>query len=88
MKPTESPETAVQKSKNVIGTIVSLGKNKEASVKVSFTRIHPVYKKALRRTRKFLCHNALPDLVVGDAVEIRQIRPMSKTKYFSIVKKM
>ena len=76
------------KGKNFVGTIVALCAEKTVKVEVSYMKKHPIYKKSLKRTRRFACHNELSDMRIGDTVEICQIRPMSKTKHFSIVKKV
>jgi small subunit ribosomal protein S17 len=46
---------------------------------------HPKYKKFLRRTKKFLVHDAGNTAKVGTVVDIREIRPMSKRKRFTLV---
>lgn len=46
---------------------------------------HPKYKKYLRRTKKFLVHDAGNTAKVGDVVEIKEVRPMSKRKSFALV---
>lgn len=76
------------KGKNFVGTVVSVALSKTVKVEVSYVKKHPIYKKSLHRTRRFACHNELSDIGVGDTVEICQIRPMSRTKHFSIVKKI
>jgi len=76
------------KGKNFIGTVVSLTMQKTAKIEVAYMKKHPLYKKALRKTRRFACHNELSDIALGDKVEIRQVRPVSRTKHFSVVKKI
>ena len=76
------------KGKNLVGTVVALHGVKTAKVEVPYVKKHPLYKKSLKRTRRFACHNELTDIAVGDTVEICQIRPMSRTKHFSLVKKI
>lgn len=46
---------------------------------------HPKYKKYLRRTKKFLVHDAGNTANIGDVVDIKEIRPMSKRKHFTLV---
>lgn len=46
---------------------------------------HPKYKKYLRRTKKFLVHDAGNTAKVGETVEIKEVRPMSKRKSFTLV---
>ena len=48
---------------------------------------HPKYKKFQRRTSKFLVHDAGNTAVVGQSVEIKEVRPMSKRKSFILVTK-
>lgn len=47
--------------------------------------MHPKYKKYLRRTKKFLVHDAGNTAKVGDVVDIREVRPISKRKSFELV---
>jgi small subunit ribosomal protein S17 len=46
---------------------------------------HPKYKKYLRRTKKLLVHDAGNTAKVGDVVDIKEVRPMSKRKTFQLV---
>lgn len=46
---------------------------------------HPKYKKYLRRTKKFLVHDKGNTAKVGEVVDIKEIRPMSKRKSFALV---
>lgn len=46
---------------------------------------HPKYKKFLRRTKKFLVHDAGNTAKVGQIVDIKEVRPMSKRKSFALV---
>ena len=46
---------------------------------------HPKYKKYLRRTKKFLVHDKGNTAKVGETVEIKEVRPISKRKSFELV---
>jgi small subunit ribosomal protein S17 len=48
---------------------------------------HPKYKKFMRRTKKFLVHDAGNTAVVGTMVDIQETRPRSKRKHFELVTK-
>ena len=48
---------------------------------------HPKYKKFLRRTKKYLVHDAGNTATVGSVVDIKEVRPMSKRKTFALVTK-
>ncbi len=54
----------------------------EKTVVVGVTRRveHPLYKKYIRRTKKFLAHNDLLECGVGDLVRIEETRPLSRRK--------
>ncbi len=58
-------------------TIVVLGERK---VK------HPLYGKFIRRSTKYHAHDENNECGVGDTVEIRECRPLSKTKSWLLVK--
>ncbi len=57
------------------------------TVTVAVTRYvkHPKYQKYAKRTKKYLAHNPGNTVAVGDAVSIRESRPISKTKRFVVV---
>jgi small subunit ribosomal protein S17 len=46
---------------------------------------HPKYKKFLRRTKKYLVHDQGNTAKVGDVVDIKEVRPISKRKSFALV---
>lgn len=46
---------------------------------------HPKYKKFMRRTKKFLVHDKGNTAKVGDVVDIKETRPISKRKSFELV---
>jgi small subunit ribosomal protein S17 len=48
---------------------------------------HPKYKKYLRRTKKYLVHDAGNTAKVGEVVDITETRPISKRKSFKLVTK-
>ncbi|HEY6054236.1 MAG TPA: 30S ribosomal protein S17 [Gaiellaceae bacterium] len=54
--------------------------DKTIVVKVDVIKIHPRYKKVIRRTRKFHAHDEQNQAHVGDVVRIVETRPLSKTK--------
>lgn len=71
--------------KQLIGTITSLKNTNTATVLVESQWQHPVYKKYVKRSKKFACDTANFDtLAEGMKVEIGESRPLSKTKHFVI----
>lgn len=74
--------------KNIQGVISSLKMNKTAIVTVERMWTHPLYQKSVKRSKKYACNfdPSQMTLAMGDQVEIKEIKPVSKTKHFAIVK--
>lgn len=68
------------------GHVVSDKMDKTITVLVERLVRHPVYGKYMRRSSKFHVHDADSIAKMGDAVEIKESRPYSKTKSWSLVK--
>ncbi len=66
--------------KERIGVVTSTAMNKTITVAVEGVRRHPIYKKAIKRTRKLKAHDEENTCNVGDVVRICETRPLSKTK--------
>jgi small subunit ribosomal protein S17 len=62
------------------GVVVSSAMDKTIVVKVEMIKIHPRYKKVIRRSQKFHAHDEQNKANVGDVVWIVETRPLSKTK--------
>ena len=67
------------------GTVVSTKMKDTATVAVERYVKHPKYKKFLRRTKKYLVHDAGNTATVGQKVEIKEVAPISKRKRFTLV---
>lgn len=70
------------------GTITSLKNTKTATVSVTSSHMHPLYKKFVRSSKKFACHYEDIKLELGDEVVIEETRPLSKTKHFRVISKV
>jgi ribosomal protein uS17 len=77
---TPKPETTPAARQERRGIVVSDKGEKTIVVQVDVTKIHPKYKKVVRRTRKFHAHDEQNTAGVGDVVRIVESRPLSKTK--------
>ena len=75
-------------AKVLTGKVISTKMTKTAVVLVERKLRHATYKKIISRRKKFKAHNESLELVVGDVVEIREVRPLSKDKRFMVVKKV
>lgn len=69
------------------GKVVSSKMTDTITVAVERYVKHPKYKKFLRRTKKYLVHDAGNTATVGSVVDIKEVRPMSKRKTFALVTK-
>ncbi|MEK7627880.1 MAG: 30S ribosomal protein S17 [Patescibacteria group bacterium] len=70
--------------KTLRGIVVKAAMTDTATVSVRRFVKHPKYKKYLTREKCYLVHNAGNKARVGDAVVIRETRPISKLKHFTI----
>ena len=77
-------EAAVKKI--ITGTVVSNKMNKTVVVSVERKFIHRTFKKVVKRTRKFRCHDEKNECSVGDFISMREVRPLSKTKRWNLEK--
>jgi small subunit ribosomal protein S17 len=66
----------------ITGHVVSNKMKKTITVLVERRVKHPVYEKVVTRSAKYHVHDELEQAKVGNLVEIRQSRPMSKTKFW------
>lgn len=57
-------------------------------VAVVSSRRHPIYRKAVKRTKHFVAHVEGNEYEVGDVVKIEETKPMSKTKHFIVLSKV
>jgi small subunit ribosomal protein S17 len=63
-----------------IGRVVSDKMEKTVVVAVDSVRRHPLYRKRITRTSKFLAHDEQNACKPGDIVRIEETRPLSKRK--------
>jgi small subunit ribosomal protein S17 len=74
------PERERGRRKERRGIVVSAGMDKTIVVRVDTVKPHPVYKKIVRRSRRFHAHDEANVAKAGDVVRIVETRPLSKTK--------
>ncbi|HLJ90967.1 MAG TPA: 30S ribosomal protein S17 [Candidatus Angelobacter sp.] len=63
-----------------IGQVVSTKMNKTIVIEVSMRKSHALYRRVIKKTRKFYAHDENNTAHVGDTVEIEETRPLSKLK--------
>ena len=79
-------ETKKSGGKVVVGEVVSDKMEKTIVVRVVRTLRHPFWGKIIRRHKKFKVHDELNTAKIGDLVEIKESRPLSKDKYMTLVR--
>jgi small subunit ribosomal protein S17 len=68
------------------GVVISNKMDKTVVVEVSRTVIHPVYKKFVRRRKRFMAHDEDNRCNIGDQVMIVETRPLSRQKNWRVRK--
>ena len=80
-------EAVVRNERKVrAGVVVSDKMDKTVVVAVHDKIKHPIYKKTMNKTKKYKVHDENNEAGVGDRVEIEETRPLSKDKYFRLVR--
>ncbi|MDP2193276.1 MAG: 30S ribosomal protein S17 [Alphaproteobacteria bacterium] len=69
------------------GIVVSDKADKTVTVKVETTIMHPVYKKYIKRHKKYAAHDPNNSFKIGEKVCIMECAPISKTKTWAVVEK-
>ena len=68
----------------MVGTVVSDKMQKTVVVAVENRFPHPIYQKIISRTTRYKAHDADHHCKVGDRVRIRESRPMSAQKRWTV----
>ena len=68
------------------GTVVATKSEKTISVSVVRKVMHPVYKKYIKKTKKYAAHDEENSCSIGQIVKIQENKPISKTKRWILIK--
>ena len=68
------------------GTVVGTKMNKTIVVEVATKRNDPLYTKRVKYSKKYYAHDENNEAKLGDVVEVRECRPLSKTKSWTLVR--
>ena len=69
------------------GVVVSSSSNKTITVGVTRRIKHKLYKKIIRRTKKYHAHDENNEYNIGDIVSIIECKPLSKSKTWKVLSK-
>lgn len=67
------------------GVVVSDKGDKTVTVLVERRVMHPLYKKFIKRSKRYHAHDEANAYKVGDVVRIEECRPISKTKSWTVL---
>ena len=67
------------------GIVISDKADKTITVRVERRVPHPLYRKIIRRSKKFAAHDPDNRCKVGETVRIRECRPISKSKTWEVI---
>ena len=68
------------------GKVIKKSGDKTVSVLVTRQTTHPIYKKIIRVSKKYLAHDANNTIALGENVKIQETKPSSKNKSWEIIK--
>jgi small subunit ribosomal protein S17 len=76
--------TEVSRRNEKVGLVVSTKMQKTIVVEIEMRKAHPKYKRVMKSNKKFYAHDEQNSARVGDVVRIREARPLSKLKRWSL----
>ena len=79
-----SAEAQPSRRNEKVGLVVSTKMQKTIVVEIEMRKAHPKYKRVLKSNKKFYAHDEQNSARVGDVVRIREARPLSKLKRWSL----
>jgi small subunit ribosomal protein S17 len=69
------------------GRVTSDKMDKTVTVLVNRRVMHPLYKKFIRRSKKYAAHDEANQCKIGDTVRIEECRPLSKRKTWLVIER-
>ena len=68
------------------GIVINDKMEKSIVVKIERKIKHPMYKKTIKRSKKYIAHDENNECKTGDLVQIAECRPLSKLKRYRLHK--
>jgi small subunit ribosomal protein S17 len=85
MSAAEDEKTARGRRKLMQGRVVSEASDKSVVVEVQTRKQHPLFRKMVKRSKRFMAHDEKNECRVGDTVRIMETRPLSKRKRWRLL---
>jgi small subunit ribosomal protein S17 len=79
-----SDVTASRRKTSKVGVVTSAAADKSVVVRVENLVLHPLYKRFIRTSSKFMAHDEENSCNAGDRVLIEECRPMSRRKRWRV----
>ena len=79
-------EQKAKVERSITGQVISNKMDKTIVVMGERKVKHPLYGKFIRRSTKYHAHDAANECNIGDTVMIKECRPLSKTKSWTLIK--
>lgn len=76
----------MEKIRTLQGRVISNKMQKSAVVAIQRFVKHTIYEKFIKRTTKLHIHDEKNECSIGDLIEIKESRPISKTKSWILVR--
>jgi small subunit ribosomal protein S17 len=86
MEQAEQMQKTSSSKRDLTGRVISDKADKTIVVLVETLVKHPLFKKYVRRRKKFMAHDPNNECNVGDKVQIIEHRPISRRKRWHLVK--
>ena len=67
-----------------VGQVVSTKMQKTIVVEIEMRKAHPKYRRVMKFNKKFYAHDEQNSARIGDMVRIRETRPLSKLKRWTL----
>ena len=77
-------QAAAPRRNEKVGLVISTKMEKTIVVEIEMRKAHPKYKRVLKSNKKFYAHDEQSSARLGDVVRIRETRPLSKLKRWSL----
>jgi small subunit ribosomal protein S17 len=84
-EPNNAVNQTEKRPRTISGRVVSNKMNKSITVLIERREKHPVYGKYVSKSSKLHAHDEDNACNIGDIVTVRQVRPLSKTKCWTLV---
>ncbi len=81
---TDNIQTERSRRQVLSGTVVSDKMDKTVTIKVERTVMHPLYKRFMKKSQKYVAHDETNDCNIGDRVVITACRPLSRSKRWRV----